>query len=188
MFDPIINFLETIHPMPAQLKKELLEKLSHMKIRKKELLLREGEVSNYIYFVQKGLLRAFYLKDGEEITSWFMKEKDVVVSIYSFFRRMPSYENIEVLEEGELFYIHYDDLQRLYSRFMEFNIIGRILTEHYYVLSEERLIIMRKQKAQDRYEYFLERHADIANRLPIEFVASYLGLTRRTLTRIRSTP
>jgi CRP-like cAMP-binding protein len=147
-------------------------------------LLKEGQVANYIYFIERGLVRSYYLKDGNEVCSWFMKEGDVIISVNSFFNRIPSYEYLQAIEDTTVYFIHYDQLQNIYKKFIEFNIVGRILTEKYYQLSEERLFLMRRQKASERYNHLLEHHPEILQRVPRTYIASYLGITLETLSRI----
>jgi CRP-like cAMP-binding protein len=114
-----------------------------------------------------------------------MKEGDLIVSVRSFYTRRPGYEYVQALEDTTVSFVHYDDLQTLYKEFVEFNIIGRVLTEKYYILSEDRLFSMRKQKAQERFIFFMENHAELMQRLPRKYIASYLGITEETLSRIK---
>lgn len=157
-----------------------------MVLPKKDYLLRAGHVSRNICFIAKGLLRCFYFKDGEEVSSWFMKEGDVIISVESFFTQKESYESIQALEDSLLYYITYDELQHLYRHFPEFNFIGRVLVERYYTLSEQRLFSLRMQRSQERYEYLLQHHPELVLRVPMKNLASYLGITEETLSRIRS--
>jgi hypothetical protein len=78
-------------------------------------------------------------RERAEVSSWFMKEGDVIVSVESFFKQKPSYESIQALEETTVHYISYDELQFIYKNFLEFNFVARVLAEHYYTLSEQRL-------------------------------------------------
>lgn len=114
-----------------------------------------------------------------------MKENDVIISVDSFYKRRPSYEFIQTIEETTVSYIHYDELQSLYIDFMEFNVIGRILTEKYYCLSEERLHAMRKQSALGRFRFLEANHPEIIQRTSLGQIASYLGVSLETLSRIR---
>jgi CRP-like cAMP-binding protein len=149
------------------------------------MLLRRGEICKNLYFIEKGFVRAYYDKDGQEVTSWFMQENDLIVSVHSFFRQQPSHENIMLLEKTTLTSISYEDLQALYRQFPRFNYTGRLLTENYYVLSEERLISMRMQSAQERYIALLRKYPQILRRAQLNQIASYLGMKPETLSRLR---
>ncbi len=182
----LINYLQHVTPLSEPLR-DKLEQIIRTKIfTKKELILKEGEVSNYIYFIESGFARSFYTKDGKDITAWFMAENDVIIFVASFFTRVKSYENIEVLENTTIHYIDHNELEQLYNDFPEFNKTGRLLATHYYVLSEERLYNMRRQTAEERYYFLVNKYPQLILRAQVSHIASYLGLNLETLSRIRS--
>lgn len=182
----LLQKLESIHPMSQSCKEHLLTILREKEIAKKELLLRAGHICQHIYFIQKGLLRCFYYRNDVEISSWFMREGDVMVSVESFFHQKTSYESIQALEDCELYYISYKELQDMYRSFPEFNFIARVLTEKYYCLSEQRLYSIRMMRANERYEYLLEQHPELLLRVPAKYIASYLGITPEMLSKIKT--
>ncbi|WP_121356760.1 Crp/Fnr family transcriptional regulator [Flavisolibacter nicotianae] len=182
----LLRFLESIHPMSDELKRYLSVTLKEKHLAKKDYLLKAGHVSRAICFIAKGLLRCFYIKENHEVSSWFMKEGDVIVSVESFFQQKASYEAIQALEDCLVYYITYDELQFIYKQFTEFNFIGRVLLERYYILSEQRLYSLRMQRSQERYEYLLEHHPDLLLRVPAKHLASYLGITEVTMSKIRA--
>ncbi|MEZ2444869.1 Crp/Fnr family transcriptional regulator [Chitinophaga sp. RCC_12] len=184
--EALFALLSRLGPISDDLKVEISGRLQFAEFKKKQTILEQGKVCDHLFFVSKGLLRAYYDKDGEDVTSWFMMDNDFIVSVLSFFERTKSHEAIEALEDCELAYIHYDDLMYLYAHSLEFNIIGRKLTEYYYCRSEERLLAMRKQKASDRYDFLLQNHPQLIKRVPSAYIASYLGISRETLSRIKS--
>jgi CRP/FNR family transcriptional regulator, anaerobic regulatory protein len=139
-----------------------------------------------IWFIEKGMLRCFYMLEDKEVSSWFMKEGDVTVSVESFFRQTISYESIQALEDSTVHYITFDELQFIYRNFIEFNFIGRLLLEHYYTLSEQRLYAIRMQRSPDRYAYLMEHHPELIQRVPSKHLASYLGIMDVTLSNIKS--
>jgi CRP-like cAMP-binding protein len=181
----LLQLFNSIIPISDELEKRLSETLQTNTYPKKYLLLKEGQVCNYIYFIEKGFLRSYYINHDKEITGWFMKENDIIVSVNSFFKRIVSYENIQTIEESTLHYIHYNELQNIYKDFIEFNIVGRVLAEMYYVLSEERLYGMRSHTAEERLQFLLDKHPEILLRAPLGYIASYLGISSETLSRIR---
>lgn len=185
MNENLLHLFNSIIPLSMSLKERLSETLQTKDFKKNQLVLREGQVCNYIYFIENGFLRSYYLKDGKEITAWFMKENDIIISVNSFFKREPGYEYIQTIEDSTLHYIHYDELQKIYKDFVEFNIVGRVLTEMYYTLSEERLYGMRSQTAEERFAFLLDKHPEIIQRTPRSYIASYLGISFETLSRIR---
>ncbi|MDQ2864122.1 MAG: cyclic nucleotide-binding domain-containing protein, partial [Bacteroidota bacterium] len=116
----LLNFLNSIHPLSQQAIDYLNENLKQTEVSKKKSILKQGRICYNIYFVEKGLLRCFYNKNGKEINSWFMKEGDVIFSVESFINQTPSYENIQAIEDSILYYIDYNELQFLYENCLEF--------------------------------------------------------------------
>ena len=184
--EELLQYLNSIHSLSEDLLAYLTTHLKTKHLDKKEYLLKKGHTSRDICFIGQGMLRCFYLIDDKEVSSWFMKEGDVIVSVESFFNQSPSYEAIQALEECTLYYITYDELQFIFRNFMEFNFIGRVLIEKYYTLSERRLYSLRMQKAQDRYKYLMDHHPELILRVPSKHLASYLGIAEPTLSTIKS--
>ena len=182
----LLQFLDSIFPLSEGLKQFLLEKLMRKEIPKKGFLLKKGRVCENISFIESGLVRCFYVKDDKEISSWFMKEGDVIVSVESFFSQGESYESIQALEDCIINYISYKDLQYAFHNFPEFNFVGRVLTEKYYRLSEQRLYSLRMQRGLEKYKYLINNHPHMLQRIPSKYIASYLGFTEETLSRIRA--
>jgi CRP/FNR family transcriptional regulator, anaerobic regulatory protein len=185
MASQFIKDIDKIYPLSEGLKEAIGIHSDIIEIPKKHMLLSEGQRSDYVYFVISGLLRMYYIKDGMEICSRFMHEQHIVISIPGFYTRKPAYEFIEALETCVLARIHYDKLQHLYKEFIEFNYIARVWTEHYCSMSEQRLFLLRKQSAEGRYLYFLENHPQLLQRIPLKYIATYLGMTLETLSRVR---
>ncbi|MBS1664118.1 MAG: Crp/Fnr family transcriptional regulator [Bacteroidetes bacterium] len=181
----LIRFLNSYHPLSEDLEHHLLDILREQTFSKKELLLRNGSTSKQIFFIKSGLVRCFYMKGRQDVSCWFMKEGDVIISVDSFFSQKPSYENIQAIEDTITYSIYYQQLQNIYRKYPEFNFIGRVLTEKYYVLSERRVYSMRRQRPKERYAYMLEHHGDLVNRVPVQYLASYLGIGRDSLTVAR---
>jgi CRP/FNR family transcriptional regulator, anaerobic regulatory protein len=187
MKEIVIGFLNNIHPLSDGLQQHLYQLLKEVKLKKKQVYLREGTVSDKISFVISGLLRSYTLDNvGKETTCWFMKEGDVTISVKSFFEHAPSAEYIEAIEPCMLLYITYDELEMLYKQYPEFNVVGRLVVQKYYVLSEERLAGMRNLKAEKRYAFLMQTHPEIIQRAPVQYLASYLGLDKATLSRLKS--
>ena len=182
----LLQYLNSIHPLSEELNLHLSKILKSETFKKRSFILKDGEVNKNIYFIESGLARCYYLKDGNEISSWFMKEGDVIISVQSFFHQKASYENIQALENLTVHYISYDELQFIFRNFLEFNFIGRVLTEKYYSLSEQRLYSLRMMRSHERYELMLENNPELIQRVPSVYLASYLGITKETLSRIRS--
>jgi CRP/FNR family transcriptional regulator, anaerobic regulatory protein len=182
----LLSLLNNICPLSLPLQQYLSENLKTSSIHKKEFLLQAGQVCRHIYFIKRGLLRCYYMQDGHEVCSKFLKEGDIIVSASSFFLQRESHESIQAIENSVLWYICYDELQYIYKNFPEFNSIARVLTTKSYLLSEQRIGFIRMKQAAGRYSLMLENFPELILRVPAKYIASYLGISVETLSRIRS--
>jgi len=182
----LLQVLNNINILSQTIQDQLNSYLVEEHIPKKTILLKEGQVSQRIYFIKKGFIRAYYHKAGNEFTSWFMGEGEIIVSVYSFFSRKPSFENIQVLEDSVLQSINWDQLQRIYKDHPEFNLTGRLITEQYYIRSEERAINLQTLTAKQRYENLLLNYPGILQKASLGQIASFLSIKQETLSRIRA--
>ncbi|MDQ8051909.1 MAG: Crp/Fnr family transcriptional regulator [Pedobacter sp.] len=183
----LIQILGSITPLSLPFQERLADQIQTESHSTKDLLLRPGDVARRIYFIKEGFLRSFSIDEqGKECTSWFMGKNDLMISVYSFFTQQPAEEYIEVLENCVLQSLTWGQLQSYYADFNEGNLIGRILTEKYYILSEERSIFIRTKTPEERYKIFREKYGQIEQLTTQSNIASYLGITRETLSRIRS--
>jgi len=183
--DLIIKMFSSITPVSNGLATFLLDNLELTNLKKNTLLLREGQVCNKIYFIIEGLVRSYYILDDTEITGWFMKEGDLIISVKSFYTQTPSEEYMQAIEDCTLYSLSHEKLFEAYKLYTEFNYIGRVLTEKYYIKSEERLFALRKQKGKKRFEIFRETQPELIQRVPSKYIASYLGLNVETLSRVK---
>lgn len=183
--ETLFRFLETISPLTDALKQHLANIVKVRELAKKEYLLKAKHVCHSIGFIEKGLLRGFYNKGNVEISSFFMKEGDVVFSSESFYLQKESYQSIQALEDSIIYYIEYTELQYLYKTFPEFNFIGRVLTEKYYLLWTRQLDALRMQQAQEKYQWLLDNHPDLLLRVPAKYLASYLGMSEVMLSYVK---
>jgi CRP-like cAMP-binding protein len=184
--DKLLALLNSIQPVSNRLQQHLLSILKTKEYPRKSILLKEGQVSITISFIEKGIVRGFYYKGETEISSGFMKEGYFILSVESFFDQKPSYENIQALEDTTVHYIDFTELQYIYNQFPEFNYTGRIITEKYYCMAEQRLYSLRMQKASDRYLYLLKNQPDLIQRVSSTYLASYLGITLETFSRMKT--
>lgn len=179
-----LDFLRSIIPLSDDLKQRLDSILKVAEFKKKTLLLREGQISNHIYFIESGLIRIYYLKGDREICSGLLAEGGIALSVKSFFKRERSDEFIETIEDTKVQFITYEELEHLYRDFPEYNIVGRKLITEYYVMSEERNFLLRRQSAQEKYEFFQNRFGHLTSRVARKDIASYLGINLETLSRL----
>jgi len=184
--EKIFQILSQFMSLSSDLKDDLSAKVFIKKQKKGDILISQDSVCNQLFFIRKGFLRGFNYHNGKEITSWFGFENDFATSIYSFVSRKPGYENIQVIENSILYAITYDDLNNIYHKHPEFNYVGRLLTEKYYIDLMERTLCLQFQSAKENYEQLVVNQPYLLQRASLGHIASYLGISQEKLSRIRT--
>jgi CRP-like cAMP-binding protein len=182
---PLLAVLGLLHPVSPGVEHFLKAHVTTLTVRKRKLLLKEEGICQYVYFITKGAMRGFTREGHKEITTWINVENQLVSSIFSLNNKAPSRENIQALENCELLIMTYDDLEKLYEEVPESNVLARKLLQIYYADAERRAFIARLTKAENKYRHYLIHHQHLANRIPLKYIASYLGMTLETLSRVR---
>lgn len=154
---------------------------------KKELLIKEGEIHHYVYFIKVGAMRSYYInEDGKEVTHWFGFEGDIAASLGSFIQSKPSLENIELLEDSVVLKISKSKLLELYKTNIDLANFGRKLAEQALLEMEEQILLTQFTDARSRYLKLINKFPQILQRANLGHISSYLGITQVTLSRIRS--
>ncbi len=182
LFKKITEFHQLSPRAVAVLEKNLLE----VQMEKSEYIIREGKVCQHLYFLDRGLVRGFYNVDGKELTHWFGFENDFITSFHSFITGEPSLENIQPLEPCTLWMIEKSKLEKLYEENHDIERLVRIAYEKYYIRLEERYVKSQFKTAAQLYEELVNNSPHILQRVPLGYIASYLGISQETLSRIRS--
>jgi len=185
MLSPVIEYFNSITPLPPELVDDIIKYAVIKEYKKNEFILKAGKVSNYTSWIVKGLVRSYYIKDIEDITTKFLWDGAPITSVYSYYSRKPGNENIVALEDTTLASLHYDHMQYLYKTYPAFNVIGRVITEQYLYMLEIEVYNLRKQKAEDRYQFIVKHFPHLLQRVPLKYLATYLGINLETLSRIR---
>ncbi|WP_316802330.1 Crp/Fnr family transcriptional regulator [Pedobacter nototheniae] len=153
---------------------------------KGEVLIRAEKTEPYFYIIDEGIARAYSDGENQQITFWFGQKGDALFSYNSYINHKPGYENIELLENCRLFQIKSDDLLSLYTTHIEIANWGRKIAEQELIATEKRLIDRLFKTATERYLEFLDQSPALAKSVALKHIASYLGVTQVTLSRIRA--
>ena len=145
-----------------------------------------NQICKESYFIRKGILRAYFLKDGKEISEFFSSTNEWVNSPKSFMQRIPDIYYIDAIENTTTFALNVNDLVFLFDNFPEMERYARLSMGSVFGHLMERIASMRFTSAKERYLHFMEVYADIYPRIPLGMVASYLGITQETLSRLRA--
>lgn len=154
--------------------------------KKGKILVRQGHVCDMFYFVLQGAARAYRRTGDKEHTHGFQFDRFDAVSLSSFTAQQPSQESIELIEDSSLITISRDSLHRLYDTYPRSNMIGRSGVEEAFVELEKRTRSLQQLSARERYEELIARNPLLLQRVPLKHIASYLGITQETLSRIRA--
>jgi CRP-like cAMP-binding protein len=187
----MFTYLGAVYPLQEGLVEELTNLAGYMEVRPKKLLLKPGDVCKHLYFVHEGLLRCYYVRpnknktgEDQEVSTQFMRENDTCVSVLSFYTQTPGIEFMQTLEPCKLSYILFEDLEKVYRKYMDFNFNGRVLTAKYLMEWAHQLQNIRRLKGAERFAELLKRDPELLARVPQKYLASYLGVRPDSLSRM----
>lgn len=182
----IDTILDSIYLLPELSKNKVKTFITEVHFRKGHQLFKAAKIETDIYFVKKGIVRAYADTAENQITFWFGKEGDCVLSMKSYVAQQKGYENIELLEDSVLFRLETAQLQQLYNEDIFIANWGRKLAENELIKTEERLISGQFKTATERYKELVTQNPDWIQRIQLGYIASYLGITQVSLSRIRA--
>lgn len=186
-YEQIISNIENNYcSLPTECKVELQLNSKILTLDKETTLVREGQIAEKTYFIAIGCARAYYIKDGKDITDWFAFENDFINSINSYFQKVPSHHYIEVLEPSIILEISRDLATRLSKKFIEFDRLEKTVITKTMLQLQQRIVSIQFENAQQKYQNLLKARPDITQRVPLTHIASFLGITLETLSRIRN--
>ncbi|MCX6234008.1 MAG: Crp/Fnr family transcriptional regulator [Bacteroidetes bacterium] len=154
-------------------------------LKKGDYFVEADKTCRYFGFIAKGLMRAYLLLDGDEVTTCFCSENTFATSTTSFITQTPSSVSIQAMEDTVLLTISWDHLHQLYKQYPFWMKVGMIIIEKEFMSLECQRQCYDTQAAEDRYMLLMKENPGIVNRIPLQYIASYLGITPETLSRIR---
>ena len=167
--------------------RKILENLAERRdLNKDEMLIHQGQVSRYIVFVAKGMLRQYYFKNGKEVTEHFSYEGCILMCIESLLKQEPTRLVAEALEPATVYLLPYDRLLKLSEDIREINIFYRKILEFSLITSQIKADSWRFETARERYNLLMKTHPEVIKRAPLSHIASYLLMTPETLSRVRA--
>lgn len=182
------NFIErytTNQDISQETITEIFQHLAVLKFNKKHILIKENHRNDFAYFVIEGAIRSYYLKDGIEVNTWFALENEMVGSLRTF-KNHPSRETIELVENSTLISINFKKLKPLMLINIQIaNFINAII-EEYALFLEDKIYHSQMMSSMDKYIMLLDNEPEIFQRIPLTYIASYLGISRETLSRLRA--
>ena len=185
LYKTFIDHFSTNLELTENTKAEICVHLSILNLDKRHILIKENQRHDFAYFVIKGAVRSYYLKDGVEVNTWFALENDMVGSLHNF-KDNPSRETIELIENSTLISINLKQVKPLmFSNIQIANFINAII-EDYALFLEDKIYFSQMMSSSDKYLILLEKEPQLFQRIPLTYIASFLGISRETLSRLRA--
>ncbi len=172
-------------PLTPECKHDLITNSKLLVLQKGTVLVRGGQFSDKTFFIVNGCARAYYLKDGKDISDWFAFENEFISSINSFFLNIPSPHFIELIEDSVLLEISRENIEILSNTYHDFERLSKVVVIKTMLKQQERIASMQFHSAEEKYKNLLSIHPDINQRIPLTHIASYINITLETLSRIR---
>lgn len=185
MMDTLINYFERHIELNTLEKEFLCENIPVRNVNRNEIILSEGNVSKEFFFVIEGCVRLFYLNDTVEKTAFFYFENSFVSSYESFTKQLPAKHNLQCIEDSKVAVITFETAYKLIDSFPKFEFLARIMMEEELIVYQEIISSFVMLNAEQRYLKLVNNNHPILQRIPQHQLATYLGVTAETLSRIR---
>lgn len=183
--EALFQYFKKFNPLSKEAERAIAEISSSITIKKNQDLQPIGHTCKTIYFIKKGVARIYYYMDGIDITEGFFFENSIIARVESLFTGKPSRKAIQILEDAEIIAINANGLFKLYDRFPEIERLFRKIFEAAYVDTVNRIEGIQFHTADERYKALLKEAPNVLQKIPLKYVASYLGITQVSLSRIR---
>ena len=181
----LFQFFQKYNTLSKEAENAIAEISEIIFVKKNKDLQPIGHTCKTIYFIKKGVARIYYFKDGIDITESFFFENSLIARVESLFTGKPSRKAIQVLEDAEIIAINANGLFKLYDTFPEIERLFRKIFEAAYVDTVNRIEGIQFHSAEERYKALLDEDPNVIQRIPLKYVASYLGITQVSISRIR---
>jgi CRP-like cAMP-binding protein len=183
--NPLLQQFKKYGSISSEAEKAIEQKTKHLTKKKNDHFLKQGQLLSSYFVVHKGVFRAYIHRKDKEVNVWFGEENQIFGAITPMYANRPSPENIQFLEDAEVYAISVGDLEMLYKQHPELNLIGRKIAEEVCIVLEDRITSLHTESAPERYQSLIKEHPNLLNRINLGHIASYVGVTQETLSRIR---
>lgn len=184
--DNLRKYLQFVHPMHDSVLIKLTNEFVHSTFSKQTSLIKENSIIKQTFFLASGYVRSFVFdQNGMEVTTNIFSAPCFVNDFSSFFKQLPATQNFQTLTACECWTMSFENVEKYFHETPEFREFGRLLILNHYDSLNERMLAMIKDTAENRYLKLLSEHPDIFQNVSLKIIASYLGITDTSLSRIR---
>ena len=181
----LIAYLETFHPLSDGLKSYLTDNLVPASFPTRHMLLEVPKVASHLYYLSDGFAMSYTLNREGKVTENFWKKGQIIVAFESFVYQRPSLEVIQLLVPSDLICISFETMQKMLSDFPDANILYRFILNQHYTQTRKRLRMLKRADHYGQYQHLLKNYPEIERITTQRSIASYLGVTPQTLSRMK---
>jgi CRP-like cAMP-binding protein len=184
-YSNLIKLCLTLAPLSEEEKEEIVTIFKPIRIKRYDHYVKEGQIESRIAYIARGIFRFYNLKNGDEITSDFSFHNSFLTSYISLITRQPSAISVQALENSDILVIDYKTLLKKYDESHNYERIGRLIAEQTFISSSIHLLSFLNDSAEERYSNLIKKDPRLVQHIPLHYIASYLGISAETLSRIR---
>lgn len=182
----IISAIKSVYPVSDRSIERLTSSFTRHYLPKRSEIIRGGRFDPHIYFIEKGITRSYCIIDGKEVTTWFSREGDITFGLLDLYRGEAGFEYVETLESSILYSITIERMNEIYSEDIDIANWSRVVHQECVLSLQSNRIDVISLSAKERHSELLKRHPDIYSRVNLGYIASFLGITLPTLSKIRA--
>ena len=182
----IIRKIRTYYPVSKEALEALVSLFERVVFPSRTIIIYAGKLDRKVYFIEKGITRSYVLHNGKQLTTWFSKEGDAACGSWDLYRHKAGFEYVETLEETTVYSISVEQLDELYRSYIDLANWMRVLQQENFLRLQDMHIRRLSWSAQERYEYLTRECPEIIRRANLGYIASFLGITQQSLSRIRA--
>jgi CRP-like cAMP-binding protein len=184
--NPIVNIFQSVGPLSEKACNDFDQIIASKTIPKNTELLEIGKRANSMFFIKTGLARAYYFHEGKDVTDYFAIDGQFIGAVPSLFTGQPSHKGIHLIEKSEVYQFKAADFEKLCGANHDLEHIARLMANFGMLEEQERIESLRFYSMKERYKLLERKYPGITNRCPLHYIASYLGTTRVSISRIRA--
>jgi signal-transduction protein with cAMP-binding, CBS, and nucleotidyltransferase domain len=183
---PVTALFNALSPLGEEVVSSLEQIISHDQIPKNTALLEIGKRAKSMFFINKGLARAYYYHDGKDVSDYFAIDRQFIGAVPSLMNGLPSEKGIHLIEESDVYHFLSSDFEKLCAQYHALEHSARMLMGYALQEEQQRIESLRFYSMKERYELMEKKYPGIMNRCPLHYIASYLGTTQVSISRIRA--